>query len=62
MTIERTSMVNGARPNGGGVSLRSVSIGLAFCVGAILLGSLALELTARIVLDRNGMHYGIELW
>jgi lysophospholipase L1-like esterase len=39
-----------------------LAIGLAFgCVG-IFVGLFMLEFAARLVLDRNGMHYGIEMW
>jgi lysophospholipase L1-like esterase len=62
MTLERNSTAGAIRPiRTGGISHR-VAIGLAFGVGAMLLGLLALEVAARIVLDRNGMHYGIEMW
>src|SRR5687767_11126742 len=61
MTVERHPAVAPARPTRTGVSHR-VAVGFAFCVAAVLLGSLSLEVAARIVLDRNGMHYGIEMW
>jgi lysophospholipase L1-like esterase len=37
-------------------------IGLALLAAAVLGGLLVLEVGARIVFDRNGMHYGIEMW
>jgi hypothetical protein len=37
-------------------------VGLAFGVGALVLCLLVLEYAARVVLDGNGMHYGIEMW
>ena len=39
-----------------------IAIGLALGVGAFLVCLLALEYAARVVLDGNGMHYGIEMW
>jgi lysophospholipase L1-like esterase len=35
---------------------------LAFAAGALLVGALALEMLTRVVFDRNGMHFGIEMW
>lgn len=37
--------------------IRAAVLGLALVVGLC-----ALELAARVVFDRNGMHYGIEMW
>jgi lysophospholipase L1-like esterase len=36
--------------------------GLIALTVAVVGGLLALELAARMVFDRNGMHYGIEMW
>jgi GDSL-like Lipase/Acylhydrolase family len=45
-----------------GIRSQRLAIGVAFGVGAICFGLLVLEFAARVVLDRNGMHYGIEMW
>lgn len=37
-------------------------LGLLLFAVALAGGALVLELAARIVFDRNGMHYGIEMW
>ena len=41
---------------------RRLFVGCALCGIGILASLLLLELAARVVLDRNGMHYGIEMW
>ena len=37
-------------------------VGLILLAVAVVGGLLVLEVAARIVFDRNGMHYGIEMW
>jgi lysophospholipase L1-like esterase len=37
-------------------------VGLTLLTAAVIGGLLVLEAAARIVFDRNGMHYGIEMW
>lgn len=37
-------------------------VALLLLTGAVLAGLLLLEFAARVVFDRNGMHYGIEMW
>jgi len=39
-----------------------VLIGVAFFLCTVCVGLLALEGITRAVLDRNGLHYGIEMW
>jgi lysophospholipase L1-like esterase len=39
-----------------------LAVGVAFGVAALFLCVAVLEYAARVVLDRNGMHYGIEMW
>jgi hypothetical protein len=41
---------------------RRFLIGAIFSLAAVGLGLVALEAAARLALDRNGMHYGIEMW
>ena len=35
---------------------------LAFAAAAVLVGVLAIEVMTRVVFDRHGMHFGIEMW
>lgn len=41
---------------------REAGIRLAFVVAALVLGTLALEAVTRVVFDRHGMHYALEMW
>jgi lysophospholipase L1-like esterase len=41
---------------------RRLTAGLAVGIGALFLCLIVLEYAARVVLDGNGMHYGIEMW
>ena len=52
---------NPARP-GRGRGVSNLRLRLAFAAGAILVGLLALEVLTRVVFDRDGMHFGIEMW
>jgi lysophospholipase L1-like esterase len=42
--------------------LRKILIRVAVLTLALVVGLCVLELAARVVFDRNGMHYGIEMW
>ena len=46
----------------GGGLLRSVALRLFVGLAAVVVGLLALEAATRFVFDRDGMHYGIEMW
>lgn len=39
-----------------------IAIGAALTATALLVGLLLLELATRLVMDRQGMHFGIEMW
>jgi lysophospholipase L1-like esterase len=41
---------------------RALGVRLAFVTAAMLTGLLVLEGVTRVVFDRSGMHYGIEMW
>ena len=41
---------------------RSLVLRLSILAVTLLMGVVALELAARVVLDRDGMNYGIEMW
>jgi lysophospholipase L1-like esterase len=41
---------------------RALGVRLAFVTAALIAGLLVLEGVTRVVFDRNGMHYGIEMW
>jgi lysophospholipase L1-like esterase len=41
---------------------RALGVRLAFVTAALLGGVLVLEGMTRVVFDRSGMHYGIEMW
>jgi len=41
---------------------RALGVRLAFLTAALMVGLLALEGMTRVVFDRSGMHYGIEMW
>jgi lysophospholipase L1-like esterase len=43
-------------------SVRSVAARLVVGASSIVIGLLALEAATRVVFDRIGMHYGIEMW
>lgn len=43
-------------------AVRGVALRAALIFGACLLGLALLEAATRIVFDRNGMHYGLEMW
>lgn len=64
MSIERSTRnaVSAAGPISTLVVSGRIVIGLALGVGALFLCLLVLEYAARVVLDGNGMHYGIEMW
>jgi lysophospholipase L1-like esterase len=47
---------------GGARSRTKLLTGLVVLMAAVVGGLIALELAARVVFDRNGMHYGIEMW
>jgi lysophospholipase L1-like esterase len=44
------------------LSSRDVMVGVAFAAAALAVGLVVLEGLTRAVFDRNGMHYGIEMW
>ena len=50
-------MSKGTRPILRKILIRAVVLALALVVGLCVL-----EMAARVVFDRNGMHYGIEMW
>lgn len=56
MTAERDSLAAG-RSRG-----REIRVGLALLVVALVIGGAALEALTRVVFDRNGMHFGLEMW
>lgn len=41
---------------------REIGVRLGLAMAALLVGGLALEGLTRAVFDRNGMHFGIEMW
>ena len=44
------------------MSSRDLLFGLAVAVGALAIALVGLEGLTRVVFNRNGMHYGIEMW
>lgn len=40
----------------------NLGLRLAVAAGAVLVGLLALEVMTRVVFNRDGMHFGIEMW
>ena len=55
--IDHPSTAAASRPRGNAIVVRIIILGVV-----LAFGTLALEAATRVVYDRNGMHYGIEMW
>ena len=61
-TITRQTTREPDQATGGRSRRQRILVKLAILIVTILVGVVVLEFAARVIVDRDGMNYGIEMW